>query len=137
MTQRRSPRQIVAARLGGYLPRDRTQGGLRRGACKRKADRMIPRSPLDDPATAAYAWARFRRLMWLMLALTITTVIGGFVLLYREHGLVSVHFYIATALGISFMMLLTSALMGLVFLSHGTGHDEAIVDPLEDEDAIG
>jgi hypothetical protein len=64
-------------------------------------------------------------------------VIGAFVLLYREHGLVSVHFYIATALGISFMMLLTSALMGLVFLSHGTGHDEAIVDPLEDEDAIG
>jgi hypothetical protein len=31
------------------------------------------------------------------------------------------------------MMLLTSALMGLVFLSHGTGHDEAIIDPLEDE----
>jgi hypothetical protein len=97
---------------------------------------MIPRSPLDDPATAAYAWGRFRRLMWLMLTLTITTVIGAFVLLYRKHGLVSVHFYIATALGISFMMLLTSALMGLVFLSHGTGHDEAIVDPLHDEDEV-
>jgi hypothetical protein len=95
---------------------------------------MIPRSPLDDPATAAYAWARFRRLMWLMLSVTITMVIGACVLLYRENGFVSVHFYIATALGIGFMMLLMSALMGLVFLSHGTGHDEAIVDPLEDED---
>lgn len=94
---------------------------------------MIPRSPLDDPATAAHAWARFRRLMWLMLTVTITCVIGACVVLYRQHGLVSVHLYIATAIGIGFMMLLTSALMGLVFLSHGTGHDESIVDPLEDE----
>lgn len=97
---------------------------------------MIPRSPLDDPATAAYAWARFRRLMWLMLGVTVTMVVGAFVLLYREHGLVSVHFYIATALGIGFMMLLMSGLMGLVFLSHGTGHDDSIVDPLEDEDKL-
>lgn len=95
---------------------------------------MIPRSPLDDPAIAAHAWARFRRLMWLMLGVTITMVIGAFIVLYRENGFVSVHFYIATALGISVMMLLMSALMGLVFLSHGTGHDDAIIDPLEDEE---
>jgi hypothetical protein len=31
-------------------------------------------------------------------------------------------------------MLLTSALMGLVFLSSGTGHDEAISEPLADGD---
>jgi len=94
---------------------------------------MIPRSPLDDPAVAAFAWARFRRLMWLMLSVTIAMVVGACVLLYRENGFVSVHFYIATALGIGFMMLLMSALMGLVFLSHGTGHDDSIIDPLEDE----
>ncbi len=45
----------------------------------------------------------------------------------------SVHFYIAVALGIGFSMLLTSALMGLVFLSNGTGHDAAIDDRIEDE----
>ena len=94
---------------------------------------MIPRSPLDDPAVAAFAWARFRRLMWLMLSVTIAMVVGACVLLYRENGFVSVHFYIATALGIGFMMLLMSALMGLVFLSHVTGHDDAIIDPLGDE----
>ncbi len=94
---------------------------------------MVPRSPLDDPEKAAYAWARFRRLMRLMLAVTIGMVIASMVLLYRENGLVSIHFYIATALGIGFAMLLMSALMGLVFLSSGTGHDESIVDPLEDE----
>ncbi len=96
---------------------------------------MIPRSPLDDPETAAYAWARYRRLMRWMLLLTVTMVVGALGALYREFGLVSVHFYIATALGIGFAMLLMSALMGLVFLSSGTGHDEAIVNPLEDEDA--
>jgi len=30
-------------------------------------------------------------------------------------------------------MMLMSALMGLVFLSAGTGHDDAIIDPLKDE----
>jgi hypothetical protein len=91
---------------------------------------MIPRSPLDDPRTAAFAWARYKRLMRWMMLVTLTMVIGAMVMLYRANGLVSVHFYIATALGISFAMLLMSALMGLVFLSNGTGHDEAIVDPL-------
>ncbi|MCB2047180.1 MAG: hypothetical protein KDE32_03025 [Novosphingobium sp.] len=94
---------------------------------------MVPKSPLDDPETAAFAWARFRRLMRWMMLVTITMVIGSMVVLYRSNGLVSVHFYIATALGIGFAMLLMSALMGLVFLSAGTGHDDAIIDPLEDE----
>jgi len=94
---------------------------------------IVPKSPLDDPEKAAFAWARFRRLMRLMLTVTLAMVIGAMYLLYRSNGLVSVHFYIATALGIGFAMLLMSALMGLVFLSSGTGHDESIVDPLEDE----
>ena len=94
---------------------------------------MIPRSPLDDPEAAAFAWARYRRLMKWMMLITVTMVVGAVVMLYRSNGLVSVHFYIATALGIGFAMLLMSALMGLVFLSSGTGHDDAIVDPLEEE----
>jgi hypothetical protein len=94
---------------------------------------MIPRSPLDDPRLAQFAWARYRRLMRWMMLVTVTMVIGAMVALYRSNGLVSVHFYIATALGIGFSMLLMSALMGLVFLSNGTGHDDSIVNPLEDE----
>ena len=95
---------------------------------------MIPRSPLDDPETAQFAWARYKRLMRWMMLVTVIMVIGAFIGLYRANGLVSIHFYIATALGIGFSMLLMSALMGLVFLSSGTGHDEAIVDPLEDKE---
>jgi hypothetical protein len=67
---------------------------------------------------------------WMMLA-TLTAVTLAMIVLYKLNGLVSVHFYIATALGISFAMLLMSALMGLVFLSSGTGHDDAIIDPLD------
>ncbi len=94
---------------------------------------MIPHSPLDDPEQAAYAWARYRRLMRFMMGVTLAVVVIAMALLYKHNGLVSIHFYIATALGIGFAMLLMSALMGLVFLSSGTGHDEAIIDPLEEE----
>ena len=87
---------------------------------------MTGRSPLDDPDTAAFAWKRYRRLMRWMFAVTITVVIVALALVYREAGMVSIHFFIATALGVGFSMLLMSALMGLVFLSSGTGHDEAI-----------
>lgn len=90
-----------------------------------------PKSPLDDPRVAAFAWARYKRLMRWMMLVTLTMVIGAVVVLYRENGFVSIHFYIATALGISFAMLLMSALMGLVFLSNGTGHDDALMDSAE------
>jgi hypothetical protein len=87
-----------------------------------------PKSPLDDPQVAAFAWARYKRLMRWMMLVTLTMVIGAVVVLYRENGPISIHFYIATALGISFAMLLMSALMGLVFLSNGTGHDDVQTD---------
>ena len=95
---------------------------------------MIPPSPLDDPDTAAHAWARYKRLMRFMMVITLMMVGASFVALYRRNGLVSAHLYVATALMVGFAMLLTSALMGLVFLSSGTGHDEAIADPLEDQE---
>lgn len=96
---------------------------------------MTAPSPLDDPLKAAHAWARYRRIMRWMMTVTVGLVLGSMILLYRSNGMVSIHFYIATALGIGFTMLMASALMGLAFLSSGTGHDEAIVDPLEDGDS--
>jgi hypothetical protein len=94
---------------------------------------MIPRSPLEDPEKAAHAWARYRRIMRYMMTVTVALVIASVILLYRSNGMVSVHFYIAAALGIGFTMLLASALMGLVFLSSGTGHDESVADPLNED----
>ncbi|MFC4293902.1 hypothetical protein ACFO0A_02390 [Novosphingobium tardum] len=93
----------------------------------------MPRlSPLDDPDRAAFAWARYRRLMKFMGVVTVIAVVVSLTLIYRDNGMVSIHLYIATALGIGVMMMLMAALMGLVFLSSGSGHDEAIDDPLEE-----
>lgn len=94
---------------------------------------MVPKSPLDDPENAAHAWARYRRIMRLMMMVTVGVVILAVAALYNQHGMISIHYYIATALGIGFTMLLGSALMGLVFLSNGTGHDASISDKLEEE----
>lgn len=93
---------------------------------------MAGRSPLDDPQNASFAWARYRLLMKWMTAFTGGVVVLVSMLLYFWIGFVSIHFYIATALGVGATMLLMAALMGLVFLSSGTGHDESIDDPLED-----
>lgn len=94
---------------------------------------MNGRSPLDNPRNAHYAWARYRMLMKWMGAFTGVTVMIVAILLYYWVGFVSIHFYIATVLGIGVAMLLMAALMGLVFLSSGTGHDESIEDPMDDE----
>jgi hypothetical protein len=93
---------------------------------------MAKRSPLDDPATSAHAWARYRRLLRWMGALTFVVVLVALALIYRETGMVSVHLFIAAALGVAFTIMLMAALMGLVFLSSGTGHDESISDPEDD-----
>jgi hypothetical protein len=98
---------------------------------------MTSRSPLDDPHTAAHAWARYRRLMRWMAVLTIAIVIVTLGFFYGQNGMVSIHFFIATALGIGFAMLLMSALMGLVFLSSGTGHDESVSDIEDDQRGEG
>lgn len=95
---------------------------------------MAQHSPLDDPASAAFAWARFKRMMWLMGSVTAVTVIAVLVYLWATVTEMSVHFYIATGLGVGVSMLLMSALMGLVFMSNGTGHDDSISDSPENED---
>lgn len=88
-------------------------------------------SPLEDPDQATFAWGRYKRLMRFMCLITLTIVGTALTVLYFRNGFVSIHFYIATGLGIFATMMLTAALMGLVFLSSGTGHDESIDDPME------
>jgi hypothetical protein len=93
----------------------------------------MPDSPLDDPGNAAHAWARYRRLLKLMATITLAAVLGAFGYFYLQGEPLPIHFYIATGLAIAGAMMLTSALMGLVFLSSGTGHDEAVREANHDE----
>lgn len=116
---------VAQADLAGELASGRA--GVHHSAVTRK-------SPLEDSKNARFAWARFKRLMRFMVAVTLTTVVVSLGILYAYNGMVSVHFYIATGLGIGFAMLLMSALMGLVFLSSGTGHDETVDDRINESD---
>ena len=90
-------------------------------------------SPLEDKRNADYAWRRYRRLMKWMTAAAAIAVIAALVFLYGRNGAASIHLYIAAALGVFISVLLGAALMGLVFLSAGSGHDDVISDRLEEE----
>ena len=97
---------------------------------------MVNKSPLDDPDNAAYAWARFRRIMSVLAGvtgLTVLVVLGLFWLLTPQVG---IHFYIAVGLGIGLTMMLGGGLMALVFMSHGTGHDASVDNRLPGVDEI-
>ena len=96
---------------------------------------MAERKPdLSDPDYARFAWGRYRRLMaWMALAALVTTA-GALSILWSVHGTLPLAFVIFTAAGIFLSVVLAAALMGLVFLSSGTGHDGQIRDYSEDDD---
>ena len=68
-----------------------------------------------------------------MFAFTLSVTTIALVAIWLNYGLVSIHLFIAPAAGIIVSLMLTAALMGLVFLSSGSGHDESIQDQFEDE----
>ena len=88
---------------------------------------------LEDPKYAAFAWSRYKRLMIWMVFVSVIATGGGLLLLRAMIGPIPTHMAVATALGVFFAVLLAAALMGLVFLSSGSGHDETIHDPFEDQ----
>jgi len=92
---------------------------------------MAHHSPLDDPATAAHAWGRFRRQLRITAWLTLGIELVVLPFIYVVYGPVSIHPYIGIGLAIALTMFLVSALSGLVFLSSGTGHDSAVADQRE------
>lgn len=95
---------------------------------------MVKPSPLDNPDTSATAWARYRRLMRGMTLVSLVAVLTALGWLYFTIGeLMTIHMVIATSAGVGLSVMLGAALMGLVFLSSGSGHDEAIEDPFEDD----
>lgn len=71
------------------------------------------------------------------MGLSFIAVFLALTYLYIEMGdALTIHMIIATTVGVGLSVLLGAALMGLVFLSSGTGHDESIEDPFEDEDEV-
>lgn len=87
-----------------------------------------PRPDLDDPDYAAFAWGRFRRLMRWMALIAVLAVLASVLGLRWATGPLPLHMLIATIAGVAATVLLGGALMGLVFLSSGSGHDHRIED---------
>ncbi|QCB56279.1 hypothetical protein E5675_18815 [Sphingopyxis sp. PAMC25046] len=95
---------------------------------------MVKRSPLDNRDTSNVAWTRYRRLMKGMTLVSLLAVLGALSWLRFTMGeALTIHMIIATAAGVGLSVMLGAALMGLVFLSSGSGHDESIEDPFEND----
>jgi len=84
----------------------------------------VPHRRQADYERAAVAWARYKRLMKWMVAVAVVTV--GLSLLYlKQSGApMPLHMVVATVAGVGLTILVGTGLMGLVFLSHRSGHDD-------------
>lgn len=92
---------------------------------------MDERPGLDDDRDARFAWARYRRILHYMNLVSI--VVAGTVAAFfwmREPSLPWL-FALFVFMGVYGTLILGAALMGLMFLSNGTGHDSQVVDRLE------
>jgi hypothetical protein len=94
--------------------------GLSISRIRLKGKRM---SGLDDPDYAAFAWRRFRSILRRMAGVALTVAVASVLILWWWLGELPIHMAIATLLGVFGTIMLTAVLMGLMFLSSGSGHD--------------
>lgn len=81
-------------------------------------------TPADEAARFGAAWARYKRLMrWMVLA-AVGAVLLALLYLWWAVGSVPIHMVIATIAGVGLSVLLGTGLMGLVYFSNNSGHDE-------------
>lgn len=74
-------------------------------------------------------WSRYKNVMkWLGIG-TASALGLTFFVLWKTLGPLPIHFVIAISLGMFAMVMLTAALMGLVFVSSATEHDDSVIDP--------
>ncbi|HEX8640987.1 MAG TPA: hypothetical protein VF704_07490 [Allosphingosinicella sp.] len=84
----------------------------------------IPPRRGPDYERAAVAWERYKRMMrWMVLAAAVAVGLSLFYL-WRSGGPMPLHMVVATIAGVGLTVLVGTGLMGLVFLSNRTGHDE-------------
>jgi uncharacterized membrane protein len=89
-------------------------------------DPVPPRAPgAPDYDRAAEAWARYKKMMkWMLLAAALT-VLAALAWLRSSGDPMTIHMIIATVAGVGLSVLVGTGLMGLVFLSNSSGHDDA------------
>jgi hypothetical protein len=87
----------------------------------------------DRPGITPHAMARYKRLMKWMLGVSFATAALGLLVMKIVLGTLPLHMAIATTLGVFFSTLLAATLMGLVFMSSGSGHDEVVRDHFDED----
>lgn len=90
---------------------------------------------LDDPDYARFAWKRFRRILYAMVAVGAIAAAVAIHLLGQVYGPLGWVAVLATIGGVVGSVAMAGALMGLAFMSSGTGHDAAVDAFVADQDA--
>ncbi|WP_093331836.1 hypothetical protein [Sphingomonas rubra] len=81
---------------------------------------------LGDPEYAAFAWARFRHLLaWITVA-GMAVAAGVIAVMAHLQGPLHLVTMAAVLGGVGGSVMMAGALMGLAFLSSGSGHDEDV-----------
>ena len=93
-------------------------------------------SGLDDSEQAAFAWARFRKILLAMAAGSLAVALGVVGILWALSGPLPWLFAGMVAGGVWATLMMAALLMGLMFLSSGTGHDAQVDDRIS-EDVLG
>ncbi len=80
---------------------------------------------LEQVQRSARAWMRYKQMMkWMLLAAALT-VLAALAWLKSSGEPMPIHMVIATIAGVGLSVLVGTGLMGLVFLSNSSGHDDA------------
>ena len=84
----------------------------------------VPKPRTPDYERAATAWARYKRTMRWMALVAVVCILLSLIYLKSSGEPVPIHMMIATIAGVGLTVLVGTGLMGLVFLSSRTGHDD-------------
>jgi hypothetical protein len=84
----------------------------------------LPHRRAEDFERAALAWARYRRMMKWMALVAVVAILLALIYLKSFGDPVPIHMMIATIAGVGLTILVGTGLMGLVFLSSRSGHDD-------------
>ncbi len=92
---------------------------------------MDERPGLDDHRDARFAWARYRRILGYMNLVSIAVGAAVVAFFWMRDPTLPWLFALFIFIGVYGTLILGAALMGLMFLSNGTGHDAHVIDRME------
>ena len=107
--------------------------GPHAGAPKGAQPASKPHSALDDSQGSAHAWNRFRRILRAMAAAGMAVALAVTAGIWWDSGPLPWAFVALTVAGIWATFMMAALLMGLMFLSSGTGHDSVVEDRVSED----